>query len=777
MKHFYILLGILASVWALHGQTLTGNVITDGNQPVGFANIVLLDMDSAFIQGGVSDEKGWFRLPFVKKAIWLKISYIGYQDRILPIQSGHMDMGSILLREDAQLLSEVVVKGELPKTRIKGDATVTTVAGSLLEKAGTAVDLLQKVPGVRVKGEEVHVFGRGVPRVYINGKQVRDPSELTQLSSDNIQAVEVVANPGAKYDKTVKAVIRIQTKKPAGDGVGLADRMYVNYNDKWSYLNQLDLYYRCGRLDLAGALVYADHVSWRRIQGRQLTYLDHSWQQQMDAAQTFASRRLTGALTVNYTVSPRHTLGASYRYRRYPESTNAMSLMTDVFRDDVFFEKSYGQIESGRRETRHEADLYYIGKAGKATIDFNGTWLYTAEDVGTETVESTQQEQAESMLTSVHADADTRNRFYAAKLLVSYPLGEGTFSIGGEYTHTSRISLYRNKEGVVPDNNGRIKENLGAGFAEWEQSLDRVKLQAGFRFEYVKFDYYQDGVFQKEQSKTYANLFPSLSVSLPLGGVQMQLNYASDISRPAYEMLRNRVDYVNRYTYESGNPFLLPALTHTLAFKSVYKWMQIYVDWQRRKDAFIPYSRTYSDDDPTIALVSTENAPAYHVANLMLLAAPTIGCWTPQFSLEMYKQWYKVEKPGALSGMLSLDRTSLAARWMNGFQLPWGVVGNADMQWEGPADRDNTSYKAVWWMNASLQKDFFKARLSFLLQANDVFNTYRNGYFMYYGRLRTMSLREKDSRRSLSLTIRYKFNGKKNVYKGRGAGNNQKYRL
>lgn len=777
MKLFFMVWGALFSIGLLSAQTLGGRVMNHENQPVAFANIVLLDTDSAFIEGGISDGEGLFSLPLSAKATWLKITYIGYQDRIVPVSATRWDMGDVRLEEDTQLLHEIVVKGNLPKTRIKGDAMVTTVAGSLLEKAGTAIDLLQKVPGLLLKGEDVHVFGRGAPQVYINGRQVRDLSELTQLSSENIQSVEVVANPGVRYDKTVKAVIRIRTKKTAGDGFGFADRANLSYNDKWSYLNQLDVHYRRGRLDLTGLLAYANPLSWRRTEAVQRTYLDPCWLQQMNAAQAFASKRWTGTLTMNYMLSPTHALGGSYRYRRYPKSTNEMSLETDIIRNDLFFEKAEGQIGSESAETRHEADLYYTGRVGKATIDVNGTWLHTAEDVGTLTVENRHNGEVESDLTSVHTDADTRNRFYAGKVIASYPLPKGTFSIGGEYTHTLRTSVYKNEEGIVADDDSRMKENLWAAFVECEHAFGRVKLQAGVRLENVRFDYYQRDILQEEQSKTYHNWFPSLSASLPLGGAEMQLSYTSDISRPAYEMLRSRVDYVNRYTYESGNPFLLPALTHTLAFKTVYKWGQLYVDWQRRKDAFIPYSRAYSSDDPTLALLSTENAPAYQVVDLMLLAAPTLGCWSPQFSFEVYKQWYEVEKPGASTGMLSLGHASLALRWMNGFRLPWGVAGNADMQWEGPADRDNISYKAVWWMNASLQKEFFHARLSVLVQANDIFNTYRNSYFMYYGRLRTMSLYEKYSRRSLSLTLRYTFNSRKSKYKGTGAGGDQKYRL
>ena len=115
-------------------------------------------------------------------------------------------------------LQEVVIKGQLPYTRLKGDAMVTRITGSTLEKAGTAQDVLRKVPGIIKKGEDLEVVGRGKPVYYINGRRVYDNDELKRLLSDEIASVEVITNPGAMYDATVTAVVRIKTIRRQGDG-------------------------------------------------------------------------------------------------------------------------------------------------------------------------------------------------------------------------------------------------------------------------------------------------------------------------------------------------------------------------------------------------------------------------------------------------------------------------------------------------------------------------------------------------------------------------------
>ena len=103
-----------------------------------------------------------------------------------------------------QELSGVVVKGRLPKTRVKGDAMRTRVAGTILEKAGTVSDALSKIPSLEAERDGgVKVLGRGDAEVYINGRRVQDMKELSRLRSDQIQHVDVVQNPGARYAATV----------------------------------------------------------------------------------------------------------------------------------------------------------------------------------------------------------------------------------------------------------------------------------------------------------------------------------------------------------------------------------------------------------------------------------------------------------------------------------------------------------------------------------------------------------------------------------------------
>jgi len=778
MKHSILIISILLNALISQAQNLTGKITDVYEQPVAFANIILMETDSTFITGTISDENGIFELISPEKNALLKITYIGYTDKVISVKPHQTETGNILLAENTQLLGEIIVKGLLPTTHIKGEAMVTHITGTILKKAGTAEDVLVKIPGIMQKGEDINVFGRGKPLVYINSREIHDLSELNQLTSENIRSVEVITNPGARYDKSVKAVIKIHTKKKADDGFGFGDRANISYNDKTSYKNQLDLNYRRDKLDIAGMISYTDKYNWRKNEAIQNTYLENYTEQKMNTYQEISSQQIIANTAVNYSLNPDQSFGGNYRYSRYPNADMDMNIGTTIYEDHALVERSTSLINTESPETYHEANAYYNGKVGTWNIDVNTTVLRNKETVTGLTQEKIHTAAAGDEENTVHTDTETRNTFYAAKMILSSSVFGGEISLGGEFTHTLRTSLYENLEGIVENDDSKIKERLFSGFLEYSREINIVRVQAGLRFENVNFNYYKSGIYQDEQSKNYNHFFPSFSLSVPVKDIETQLSYTSDITRPIYEMLRNRIDYVNRYTYESGNPLLKPSTSHIGAFKSSYKWLLLYADLQHIKNDFIFSSETYSTENPGIALLRQENAPSYNAMNLMVNAAPKIGNWSPQWSFEIYKQWYKVDAPGLPeNNKLSLDRASLAIRWKNSLDLPAGFTLSADINWEGKTDRSNISYKATWWSEASLYKEFFNRRLTLLLQANDIFNTYRNKQMIYYGKIRTMSMDQRYSWRSIGLTVHYKFNIPASKYKGTGAGETQKGRL
>ncbi|SFL07556.1 hypothetical protein SAMN05216357_11224 [Porphyromonadaceae bacterium KH3CP3RA] len=199
--------------------------------------------DSTLITGAVTNENGEFLLDPNRdndKKMFIQLSFIGYTTRIVEARSDQ----TIILEDDALLLGEVVVKGYLPKIRLRNDALVTTVQNSVLSKAGTGNDVLKRLPLLTGENGNFSVFGKGGATIFINNREMRNPSELDNLNSSDIKEVEIITNPGARYDASVKAVIRITTVRKVGDGFSFDVRSSYWQSQNTDLRDQINMNYR-----------------------------------------------------------------------------------------------------------------------------------------------------------------------------------------------------------------------------------------------------------------------------------------------------------------------------------------------------------------------------------------------------------------------------------------------------------------------------------------------------------------------------------------------------
>ena len=772
-RRIAFLCACLLATLALQAQTLTGKLLDEKNQPLPYANIVLLSLpDSAFVTGSVSAEDGTFRLNAACDNRLIRISSIGYAT--LYKECTGQDLGTLQLQPDAQMLGEVVVKADMPKVRLKGDAQVTTVQGSILEKAGTGNDLLNKLPGVSADDGAVNVFGSGAAEIYINGRKMRDASELDQLESVNIKRVEVVRNPGARYDAAGQAVVRIYTKKPQGEGFGVNERFVTQYQYGWNVIDQLNVNYRKGGFDL-GAMLFGSKIEREDNKSIvQETFLDKTWRQESELLSGGDRKNVSAMLSLNYQFNDRHSIGARYDYDRTPKSLWDIDMRTQVLQDGVPYEDNTSQGWQSLPSTSHSLNVYYNGQLGNWNIDFNadGLWSYqkTLQDM-LERYTTTGEEPQQQNVATYNRDGNT---LYAAKLVVSRPLWQGNLSFGGEYTYTDHKTVYRNEQGILDDDQSEIKENAASAFLEYSRAFGPVQAQAGVRYEHIGSDYYEGGVRVDEQSRTYDNVFPTLALSLPVGKAQLSLNYSGSIYRPDYWMLRSNVTYINRYTYEGGNPLLRPSIINRLSLDVSWKWIYFNARYTHARDAIIQQSSTYSEDDPTISMLKYFNKYDSDKLYATLSFSPTIGIWSPQLTLMLLQQWYMVDMPDGTRKDFNNPMGSFS--WRNNFRLPWGLLLDVDASLDTPGDNENFHlYRTAWRLDVSLRKSFLKDRLSLQLQGRDLFNSSDNDGILYGGN-RTMKL-DQETQRVFSLTLRYKFNPSKSKYKGTGAGQEQRNRM
>ena len=272
--------------------------------------------------------------------------------------------------------------------------------------------------------------------------------------------------------------------------------------------------------------------------------------------------------------------------------------------------------------------------------------------------------------------------------------------------------------------------------------------------------------------------FPTAVISAPVGKVQFSLSYRRDIQRPAYSSLTSSTIYVNRYTYQSGNPYLKPTYNHSLVLNAAYQWANLSVNYGRLKNIVTMSTEPFpGSEDPLISLVRPINsADDYNQFELSISARPTIGCWHPMWYAFTVFQNYKT--PTANGSMKTLNKPYVTLIWNNDIELPHSFRLSANAQWASKGDYNNFSITAQRFnLTLGVQRDISLRRLGQLtldVRCDDILNTNKTDATIYG--IRELATAN-PARRTFLIDLVWKFNEARSKYRGSGAGEKQKARM
>lgn len=762
------LIAIMASVTAFCRE-ITGKVVGENETPLDFVNVVLY-RDSTYVTGTVTDTDGRFSITTdVNGNLTAKISFVGYETYSSDVPATG-NMGIITLTPSTVELGEVVVKATRPSTTMKGNALVTNVEGSSLAIAGTANDVLVRVPMVVDNGGSLEVFGKGSPEIYINGRKVNDLQELSQLNSSDIKNVEIITNPGAAYAANVKSVIRIRTKPPKGDGFSGTLRTDNGFLHYFRTGNSLDLKYRTGGLE-----IFANYGWWRgntrfnRLNDMNTTTSQGNYRQYVSTIGKESYNDMTGKLGFSYMINDRHSIGAYYQNSWNRHHTDG-SIPSEIWQDGALLDRYNSDVRNRSTAVpRHYANLYYNGIIGKLNIDFNADYLwYKSRELSFNNELSEMGDDRE-----VNTTSSSRNRMFAEKLVMTYPLWKGQIEFGEEYTNTRTTNLFFANIPETPDADNRVDESNMAVFAELGQRFGRFMIGVGLRYEYVKFNYYEMGLLQDGQSKSYNNIFPSLNIATQVGKVRMGLNYTGKTVRPGYGQLDGAVSYINRLTYETGNPYLKPTKLQTVEYMAQWRRFFAQLSYTNFKDGVYHITEPYGQDGEA-TIIRTANLNHRHYLRAFVGGNFQVDVWQSKVNVGMMKQWLTLPVNGE---PMNMNTPIFMFQWQNAVHLPFDIWLNVDAQlmtrgWDNNTRLTNTP----WYVNAKVYKGFFNDAFSVTVEAKDLFDSAKNNFYLCSD---AVQIQQKNFSpgRSVMLTLRYRFNTTRDRYHGTGAGNSEKSRF
>ena len=685
--------------------------------------------------------------------------------------NGEQISDTTLFDKFSKELGEVVVKAHLPQYKKTHEGLLTNVAGTVLSKMGTADDVLKHVPSIVKKKDGYEVVGKGTPIIYINGRKMQDISELDNIKSSDIKSVEVIQNPGAAYDASVNAVIKIKTIKKKGEGFGFDTRSVYWYNKRDNIIQQVNMNYRHNGLNLFATYKFSDATWMQKATYEQTVHVDTLWQQHNNNEVTdrIESHRLISGFSYDFNAN--HSIGARYTLTSPGYSRSKDFFDSQVTADDKFYDyiKTDG-LTVDKDNPSHQLNAYYNGTLGKTTIDLNTDLYFSTNRAYAYSDEQSQEHDSRN----VNSKNRVSNKMVATKLVITSPLLGGNLSYGAEYIHTRRNDDYEvNRTDLLANSYSKLEEQTASPFIQYARLTPIGNITAGLRYEYVRFKYYDAGIYQPEQSRSFRNLFPTISYGAKIGKVMAQLSYSVKTSRPSYSQLSNNVSYMNRFTRQTGNPYLDNETNHRVELSGVWKFIQFMVNYRDSRNAIIYWAEQIPGNE-AITMISRKNVKSLKSMTAYISAAPKIGIWAPQINLGMQKPWFSLHTDVA---SYRLNRPIFMGNFNNAFSLPCGITLNVDYRYQSKGNTMNVYLaKEQHVLDVSISKSFLKDALTLEIKGNDLLYKCWDADLLYNQKMELLQVSKRGTR-DLQLTLRYKFNTTRSKYKGTGAGNAELNRL
>lgn len=684
--------------------------------------------------------------------------------------SGQEQQDSLKSVSMMQELQEVVVKGNLPNTRLKGNAMITRIQGTPLSDAGTLGEMLVKVPGMTGTDETPEVLGKGSPLIYINGRLMRDNSELKRLRSEEIRDVEVINNPGAQYDATVRAVVRIRTVRQQGDGLSLDLTLSDEHDLRYDFDRpqaKVGANYRKNGVDVFSS-VYYYHQDYRQYSTiEDITTTDKVFRQYGPYTMTWKHDNLTYTAGVNWQLSDNHSLGVRADLTHQMNGKNQVIYDEDVFENNALIDHlNSHQTSKETKPLGWLTNTYYNGKVGKLGIDFNFDFMRNGTDTDRENVE--QSRVADDFVVS---KSGTRSRLNATKLVLSYPVWKGQLEAGTEMTFVNRNNTYWIDKAMIANSDADITENNIAAFAEYSCDFKKYgNASVGLRYEHTLLDY--DDAINKDDNlhRTMDEWFPTASYSVALGKVQTALSYSMKTYRPSFFAMNDAVTYISRYMYQAGNSQLLNERVRDLTLNVSYKWVTLTASYEHLTNPITQWNFVTETDAMLCKHINLDKP--INTLSAYLAVTPRVGIWSLNATAGIEKQdlYLDVEGPKGVYRVY-YDKPQYTLNAYNTFTLKHGWKFDVNLMYRS-SGCSYVFYNDTYNLRLGLvaQKSLLKDNsLTLRAAVLDCFQRNRMNEFSDCG-YNQIQQNNRFSTHKLMLSLIYRLNATRSKYKGTGAG-------
>lgn len=784
-KHYYLLflLFIPSFIWAQTGK-IEGTVVDKNRNPLDNYHVIILNpADSSFISGKSFTDKH-FRIESPLANCLIKISRVGYKEMILPVMfdaASSRNLGMIVLPEMTYELDEVTVKAKAPTMIMHHDKLIYHVENTTISNAGNAVDLLKRTPYIVASAnDEITVAGRGKTLILVDGRRIRSNDELRLLNSARIKQVEVIENPGAKFEAEGHAVVNIILHKNRGEGI--KGSLYTSYlqGKKESFFISPELAYQSSKIRLSGTVGLDesrrawDEKIWMRYEKENYSF--QSYSHNFDALAK--ATNLTYSAAIDYKLTQEHIIGlfGDGYSNRVKKNT-----VTDLQINKNDLPPSIQRSDQQRRETpdRNSVGLNYLYKNQKGyEVSFitDMTFYKTGykAHIKDKNLESAHQREMAN-----YSDSDYD--LYSAKIDITLPLGKkaGNLEWGGKYSYVQsdndnffkRLNAGQWVDDPLFTNNVEYTEKILGTYLQWGTSTKNWRFTAGIRLEKTWTKNLSEGSIAGKYKNDDLQFFPSFFLNYRKNqDYSYRLGYTRRINRPSYSSLNNTLLYIDSLSTREGNPFLKPTIYNTFSLNMLLiRKINIGLSYSYIES---PQDMLFINDPVNIEnyTIIFENVKDSWSVALNIAGNFKYRFWTTQpffsFSYSPVKIVDDGEEYTFRNPMYSLN-------WINQFDLGKNWNLDADLLFEQPAYSFKKFGKKLN-LNVGCTKKLLQNRMVVSASVRNEYLpfTQKHRYSYKYGKVEY----DGNSRYSLMLSVRYYLKDSKFSVKKRKSSSEEEIR-
>ena len=813
MKKIFVLV-CMAIATLSQAQTKTGKIsgkVIDGNsKTIEASTITLLNAkDSAAVKFSVADRNGNFQFENIAFGQYIvSVSAVGHQkgySEIFDLSEANavIALKTIELISAAKSLSGVTVTSKKPLIEQKIDRTVVNVEAAITNVGSTALEILEKSPGITVdKDGNVSLKGKAGVQIYIDGRPAYLSGQdlmnlLRNMNASQLEQIEIMTNPPTKFDAAGNSgVINIKTKKNKQFGyngslsLGYTQGYYPRTNESFNFN------YRSGKLNLFSNFSHSYMHGYQKLD-IQRNFIEKTTKEItsiFDQLSKMTNENLfyNAKIGVDYQLSTKTTVGAVFSGFINPRTWKAKTY-TDIFNaDNSLRSKTNAANRNDENWKNRSANFNFhhvfdsTGQEITADIDwinYNATSFqslvsryYDAQ--GNETVNP------DTLLTRLPQQITIKS----GKIDYTLPLKKNAkFEAGvkSSYVQTDNNAIFNKVlNDVTTLDSGRVnhfiyKENINAAYVNYNRPVNKkLNIQLGLRLENTVAKGHSKGYgydtvqnrfvdFDSKFNRNYTQLFPTFYLQYTLNKKnQFGINYGRRIERPDYKDLNPFVHFLDRYTYEQGNPKLKPQFAHNIELSHIYGgFLTTTVNYTATNN--IIQQVLEQNDATNETFIKKSNIARLHQIGISVSGYKQITKW---WSGNIYANLYNNQFEGIVNEeQVKIGVTSLTAQVQQQFKFGKGWGAEVSGFYRTKELEGVIFIKPLGQVNLGISKQILKNKASIRLNVRDAFNTTNFKGYSKYGTV-DAQFQNYNYSRSISLNFTYHFN------RGKINGNGQRKR-